>query len=154
MLVLDVSDEPEEVRRGACDEVGDPKVPFRCSRQTGRPLIRALLQRGGMENRCGAYDEKGIFISSRLRGNDCASFRQPITENDDDDIIKELLVDSSTSPKTPPGRGTCPLAGGFAVKWHHTYGFAAKWHRREIIEGVGGEAQKKAALPHSRIPNQ
>ncbi|KAL0904660.1 hypothetical protein M5K25_026789 [Dendrobium thyrsiflorum] len=29
-----------------------------------------------MGNRCGAYDEKGIFISTRLRGNDCASFRQ------------------------------------------------------------------------------
>ncbi|KAL0925423.1 hypothetical protein M5K25_003750 [Dendrobium thyrsiflorum] len=52
------------------------KSLFRCSRRTGKPPIRALLQRGGMGNRCGAYDEKGIFISTRLRGNDCASFRQ------------------------------------------------------------------------------
>ncbi|KAL0903215.1 hypothetical protein M5K25_027575 [Dendrobium thyrsiflorum] len=29
-----------------------------------------------MGNRCDAYNEKGIFISTRLRGNDCASFRQ------------------------------------------------------------------------------
>ncbi|KAL0925804.1 hypothetical protein M5K25_004174 [Dendrobium thyrsiflorum] len=52
------------------------KSLFRCSRRTGKPPIRALLQRGGMGNRCGAYDEKGIFISTRLRGNNCASFRQ------------------------------------------------------------------------------
>ncbi|KAL0912812.1 hypothetical protein M5K25_016220 [Dendrobium thyrsiflorum] len=52
------------------------KSLFRCSRRTDKPPIRALLQRGGMGNRCGAYDEKGIFISTRLRGNDCASFRQ------------------------------------------------------------------------------
>ncbi|KAL0920551.1 hypothetical protein M5K25_009693 [Dendrobium thyrsiflorum] len=52
------------------------KFLFRCLRRTDKPPIRALLQRGGMGNRCGAYNEKGIFISTRLRGNDCASFRQ------------------------------------------------------------------------------
>ncbi|KAL0909841.1 hypothetical protein M5K25_020744 [Dendrobium thyrsiflorum] len=31
-----------------------------------------------MGNQCGAYDEKGIFISIRSRGNDCASFRQVV----------------------------------------------------------------------------
>ncbi|KAL0923343.1 hypothetical protein M5K25_007397 [Dendrobium thyrsiflorum] len=54
------------------------KSLFRCSRWTGKPPIRALLQRCGMGNRCDAYNEKGIFISTRLRGNDCASFRQEI----------------------------------------------------------------------------
>ncbi|KAL0927321.1 hypothetical protein M5K25_001484 [Dendrobium thyrsiflorum] len=32
-----------------------------------------------MGTRCGAYGEKGIFISSRSRGNDCAFFRQAAT---------------------------------------------------------------------------
>ncbi|KAL0927563.1 hypothetical protein M5K25_001745 [Dendrobium thyrsiflorum] len=82
------------------------KFLFRRSRRTGRPPIRALLQRGGMGNRCDAYDEKGIFISTRLRGNDCASFRQPAAENDDDDIIKELLIDSYTSPESATFRNS------------------------------------------------
>ncbi|KAL0921554.1 hypothetical protein M5K25_008637 [Dendrobium thyrsiflorum] len=71
------------------------KSLFRCSRRTGKPPIRALLQRGGMGNRCGAYDEKGIFISTRLRGNDCASFRQPV-----------VLPSNGTTPMVLPSNGT------------------------------------------------
>ncbi|KAL0913735.1 hypothetical protein M5K25_017217 [Dendrobium thyrsiflorum] len=36
-----------------------------------------------MGNWCGAYGEKGIFISTRLRGNDCASFRHIQAEAQD-----------------------------------------------------------------------
>ncbi|KAL0925609.1 hypothetical protein M5K25_003969 [Dendrobium thyrsiflorum] len=127
----------EEVRRGACDKTGDPKVSFSVfatDRQTaytrssparwdGKPVRRLRRERDIHKYR---------LAGKRLRLFQTSTPEDPIhptTENDDDDIIEELLVDSSTSPKTPPGRGTCPLAGGFTVKWHHIYGFAAKWHR-------------------------
>ncbi|KAL0910383.1 hypothetical protein M5K25_021360 [Dendrobium thyrsiflorum] len=89
----------EELCRGACDEAGNPKVPFSvfvADRQTAYTRSSPARWDG---NRCGAYGEKGIFISTRLRGNDCASFRQ-------------------VHLKAHTRRDTCPLTGSFAAKWH------------------------------------
>ncbi|KAL0918614.1 hypothetical protein M5K25_010632 [Dendrobium thyrsiflorum] len=96
----------EEVRRGACNETGNQKSLFRRSQRTGKPPIRALLQRIGMGNRCGAYDEKGIFISIRLRGNDCASFRQAFEAiNKENSSIKmQSLRQARSSWFTRPSR--------------------------------------------------
>ncbi|KAL0905847.1 hypothetical protein M5K25_024288 [Dendrobium thyrsiflorum] len=70
---------------------------FRCLLRIGRPPIRALLQHGGMGNRCVAYDEKGIFISISLRGNDCASFRQHDNWFDEDSLDSHLNTHSTSS---------------------------------------------------------
>ncbi|KAL0907673.1 hypothetical protein M5K25_022097 [Dendrobium thyrsiflorum] len=71
-----------------CDTYDEAGIHF--SRLDRR---RPVTQRGGMGNRCGAYDEKGIFISTRLRGNDCASFRQAFESyNKEDSPIKTQIL--------------------------------------------------------------
>ncbi|KAL0928756.1 hypothetical protein M5K25_000677 [Dendrobium thyrsiflorum] len=73
--------------------------------QTGNPPIRALLQRGGMGNRCVAYDEKGIFISTRLRGNDCASFRQAFEDYSKENSPIKTMDKQDTPITVHLGRG-------------------------------------------------
>ncbi|KAL0916951.1 hypothetical protein M5K25_014506 [Dendrobium thyrsiflorum] len=78
----------EEVRRGACDETGDPKAPFWRSRRTEKLSIHAFVSVVGWEpgaaptaRRGGAYREAGLLISTPEREKSLLSFKTGTLED-------------------------------------------------------------------------